>query len=135
MKKIVLFIWQLPQNIIGLIILLVNLKRYDKYTLYGNDISFYVVKHLFDCRISLGDFMLLDSDNTISEVMLKHEHGHQKQSLCLGPLYLIVIGLPSLIGNICSRIFHKEWDTERKDKWYYSLPWEKWADELGGVKR
>lgn len=30
-----------------------------------------------------------------SEKTIKHEYGHQLQSYILGPLYLLIIGLPS----------------------------------------
>lgn len=37
-----------------------------------------------------------------------------------------VIGIPSFIG--CGIYLIKRFD-------YFNLPWEKWADELGGVNR
>jgi len=52
--------------------------------------------------------------------------GHQKQSLYLGWLYLIIIGLPSVTGNLLNRVIDFD---------YYKQPWEAWADKLGGVKR
>ena len=41
-------------------------------------------------------------------------------------LYLIVIGLPSAVGNLLHRKIKFD---------YYKQPWEAWADKLGGVKR
>ena len=67
--------------------------------------------------------------------VIRHEQGHQKQSLYLGWLYLIIIGIPSFCGNIFDRLFHRKWDVSKRYDWYFSQPWEKWADELGGVNR
>ena len=38
------------------------------------------------------------------EKTIKHEYGHQKQSLYLGWFYLLIIGIPSFLGNIWDRI-------------------------------
>ncbi len=86
--------------------------------------------------MSLGRYVILGSKYTSDDV--NHEIGHTFQSRYLGPLYLIIIGLPSILGNIYDRCFHTEkrgWSWNRSAKWYYNLPWEKWADKLGGVKR
>lgn len=128
MKKFLLWIWQLPQNLIGL---LLTIGTYE-YCVDG--IKCHMKNDFFRSGISLGNYIILDHIHMrIGRELLKrsarHEHGHQLQSLYLGPLYLIVIGLPSFIGNIISRIFHKD------AKWYYNQPWEKWADKLGKVER
>lgn len=163
-KKILFFLWQLPQNFLGALILLVNLKSRKKgFYLFCTDsngnqknifitcdeamelcddigvvhqkIPMYTVKHLCGCGISLGKRIIIDSDSRLDKNVVRHEYGHQKQSLYLGWLYLVVIGLPSLCGNIIDRVFHKKWTKARRIKWYYSQPWEKWADSLGGVGR
>nr|DAQ46191.1 MAG TPA: hypothetical protein [Crassvirales sp.] len=60
---------------------------------------------------------------------IQHECVHSKQSDILGPLYLIVIGIPSLLHNIvhylCSKIGIK-WN-------YYSFYTESWANKLVGI--
>lgn len=127
MKNILLFIHQLPQNLLGLVVLLFNIKSCEKNSLEG--IQYYTVKHLANAGISLGNFIILDSDRKVTRTTVMHEHGHQLQSIRLGWLYLLVIGLPSFTGNIYSRIAKKD------SKWYYNQPWEKWADKLGNVKR
>jgi len=127
-KRILLYFWQLPQNLAGFIL-----------SLYCNDSKIYECSDgelvcvykckLFRSAVSLGDVIIADNRIRIAGNTLNHEHGHQKQSRMLGPLYLIVIGLPSLIGNIIFRIF------KIKNKYYYRQPWEAWADKLGGVER
>lgn len=62
-----------------------------------------------------------------TERILKHEIGHTKQSLYLGPLYLIVIGLPSIVWAFIQSRWMKDCD-------YYSFYTEKWANRLGGIE-
>lgn len=129
MKKVLLWLWQLPQNLIGFILTRSYLASIENKCNDSSLVWVYYKKSFFKSGISLGNYIILDRtyisyaglDNTIN-----HEHGHQKQSLYLGPLYLIVIGLPSIFGNILRRLFVFD---------YYKLPWEAWADKLGGVKR
>lgn len=122
MKKVLLYLWQLPQNILGLLVILFTGAKCTG--------SHWIIKNPDSTKyfgVSLGSYIIFG--NYPREMTLKHEHGHQKQSWILGPLYLLVIGLPSLLGNIYSRIFHKS------AEWYYKQPWEAWADKLGGVER
>ena len=98
-------------------------------------ISHYLVDHLFDSAISLGNYIFLDSNGYYNYTTVKHEHGHQIQSLILGPLYLIVIGLPSIMGNILNRIKYKYFRRHYDPDFYYKQPWEAWADKLGKVVR
>lgn len=135
LKLLFLFLWQLPQNIIGAFCIL----KYDNYTLRfsskGKPIEIYY-KKWFGSGVSLGDTVILDNKyykpDRYSKVVMDavyHEHGHQIQSRILGPLYLIIIGIPSLLGNLVFRVF------KINPKYYYKLPWEAWADKLGGVIR
>lgn len=130
MKKLLLFIWQFPQMILGKLLLLI----YGNATLYNtiNYTKFYNTYKMLS-GISLGDIVILRVPDF--DIDMKHEYGHSIQSHILGPLYLIVIGLPSILGNIYDQIFHKNWSYEKSYKWYYNQPWEKWADKLGGVTR
>ena len=132
--RILTEIWQFPQHIIAYVIILINCKSI-KLMVSKDGISHYLVDHLFDSAISLGNYIFLDSDGNFSYKTIKHEFGHQKQSLMLGPLYLIVIGLPSIIGNIIDRIKHKYFRRYYDLDFYYKQPWEAWADKLGGVVR
>lgn len=117
MKAILLYLWQLPQNILGLLFLLL-IKGEERHSLNG--ITFYYCWG-FGGGISLGKYIILGD---YSEGDVRHEYGHCLQSLRLGWLYLLVIGLPSLL-----------WATFYKGENYYSFYTEKWADKLGGVIR
>ena len=133
MKKVLLWLWQLPQNILGLLVILVTGAH---HTILNWE---WIASKWPRFGVSLGNYIIFGGAGG-SVDSLKHEQGHQKQSMYLGPLYLIVIGLPSVAGNIVARI---RWTFSNKDKevaehivkWYYKLPWEAWADKLGGVAR
>lgn len=123
LKQIILWFWQLPQHLLGLALYLIYLPVPNKGVFITEEIS---------AGISLGEIVILPK---FDETDAKHEHGHTIQSRILGPLYLFVIGIPSLCGNLIDRFFHKGWPAKKRNKWYFSLPWEKWADKLGGVIR
>ncbi|NNM54186.1 MAG: hypothetical protein HKM05_05625 [Spirochaetales bacterium] len=61
------------------------------------------------------------------EPMLRHEAGHSRQSRLLGPLYLVVIGLPSLLwaGWYTWRYRRGRTKTPHPYGWFYT---EAWAD-------
>lgn len=124
MTRILKYIWQLPQNILGLLVVL--------FTQAKKDGDYYVTTK-YNMGVSLGNYIIFGKMHVQNRNRLLHEKGHQKQSLFLGPLYLLVIGLPSISGNIFDRIFHKTWPYEKRMKWYYGQPWEKWANDLVGI--
>lgn len=116
MENIFLYVHQLPQNIVGYLVKTFSKAKYNSY------FDVYVTKKRFN--VSLGKYIIV---NNTDQKTVKHEHGHQKQSLYLGWLYLLVIGIPSGIGCLIWTYVH------RYD--YFSTWWEAWADKLGGVKR
>lgn len=125
MKDVLLYIWQLPQNIIGLLVILFTGAKKDYRNLW--------ISKKFRFGVSLGNYIIFGGEP--NNIDVQHERGHQKQSLYLGWLYLIIIGLPSLIGNIYDQVAHNDWDWDDSYFWYYKQPWEAWADKLGGVTR
>jgi hypothetical protein len=133
LKLLFLFLWQLPQNIIGSLCS-IKAERYHPYYMKDGNLVTVYFKPWFRSGVSLGDTIIIDSmyyaaaDWALYKCIY-HEYGHQKQSRILGPLYLILIGLPSLLGNIVFRLF------KINSRYYYKLPWERWADKLGGVER
>jgi hypothetical protein len=129
MIKFLQFIWELPQNILGFL-----LSRGKKFSCLDvtQKVKLYIAFN-WGSSISLGRYVILGKSFSLKTV--DHELGHTKQSLFLGPLYLIIIGIPSFIGASWDTLFHNKWSNEERVKWYYSLPWEAWADKLGGVDR
>lgn len=139
MKNALLWIWQLPQNLIGFV--------YSRFAKTKSRIVFEVDNKLhkaevyfcpcFRCGVSLGDYIVLDPiymKMDWSETV-QHEFGHSVQSKRLGWFYLFLVGLPSVINNIWDRLFHKKWSNEKRNVWYYSRYPEKQADLLGGLNR
>ena len=136
-KTILLYLWQLPQNLIGLIVIaLCKGERRDVLDSFSEGtITYYASRgRLFGSGVTLGQYIITPNVG-LSLQNLMHESGHTVQSKYLGWLYLVVIALPSLLGNIWDRIFHKNWKYQPRVYWYYSLPWEKWADHIGHVYR
>jgi len=121
--NILLYIWQLPQNLIGLLAVaflwpVPNVRFRGRIICYSEKMS---------GGISLGRYIILNrgywEGNGDTEL---HEYGHSIQSVWLGPLYLLVIGLPSLLWAAW-------WNPDRGVSYYKFYP-EKWADRLGGVE-
>ena len=138
MKKFLLYLWQLPQNLIALIILGINKKSQKHLSEIDGIKVWFVEKGVFNAGVSLGNYILVyNKQEKLRSIKntAKHEHGHQIQSTYLGWFYLLIIGIPSALGNVYDRWYHIDWDYKKREKWYYNQPWEKWADKLGGVDR
>lgn len=121
---IILVIWQLPQVILGFFVSLFTMAKYDKELSKNNDRGIFTWK--LSSGISLSTYYIIVRQGADSKT-IKHEKGHTIQSLILGPLYLIVIGLPSIVW---AGFIHKH--TNKSYYWFYT---EAWADKLGGVTR
>lgn len=79
--------------------------------------------------LSLGPWIFVHPGATIKT--LQHEYGHSIQSFILGPFYLFVVGLPSLVW--ASRI-GRNWRLKTDVDYYYFWT-EHWADKLQGIER
>ncbi len=114
--------WCFLQNLIGFTIwVYLKFVKEGKRKKNKEGIVYFSTSHFGGC--SLGYFIFLNGDN---EIDIHHEYGHELQSLLLGPLYLLLVGLPS--GITC--LFNL---TNNNNYKYYLLPWECWADKWGGV--
>lgn len=129
MKKLILYLWQLPQNLIGLIFLLyfkmtslIMVKENYKYA------SVYLTDNMSG-GITLGKYIFLRKTTRDQEIDIHHEYGHCRQSMMLGWLFVFVIGLPSLIHAWLYRYDYLN------PNGYYEFWTEWWADRLGGVDR
>ena len=133
MEKVIqclLYLWQLPQNLLGLL-----LGLYFK----GEDVDYDNDKVKARVRlsskisggISLGKYVYI-SPKMVAGNYVKHELGHCVQSLYLGPLYLLVIGLPSITWVGLHTLLATQTPLEISYYWFYT---EKWADKLGGIER
>lgn len=144
MEKILWYLWQFPQNLVGLFLkwfykpeeLVVNLPNgnevyFSKYMPGGISLGKYSIINSYYAGYKTGNKQPKPIEEILSLDVVKHEGlGHGTQSKILGPLYLIVIGLPSLIwcklyGTLIPYTHNG----------YYKFYTEKWADKLGGVIR
>lgn len=120
--SILLYVWQLPQNIVGIIVKLFY-KEETTIVYKGKTIS---VCNGFKGGISLGNTIIVkkypNTKDTWNDV--KHEYGHYLQSRKLGWAYLFVIGIPSALNALLDFT-----------DYYYDFYTEKWADKLGNVNR
>lgn len=124
MKRILSYLWELPQNLIGLGLSFIY--KYDELIPYGNKQIRYCKK--FPGGISLGNYVFV---GTKKKDIIKHEYGHTIQSKLLGPLYLFIIGIPSIVW---ASIYGTKLAPETKNG-YYKFYTERWADKLGQVER
>jgi hypothetical protein len=116
-----LYLWQLPQHLLGLLlILLLRGQPERKWE------SARVYRTRWRIGLSLGDYILMYR-NAENLRIISHEWGHTRQSRLLGPLYLPIVGLPSLTMNLASKA-----GLLRQDRYFLRWP-ENWADRLGGV--
>lgn len=130
LTKIFAVIWQLPQYIIGLGLVLATDAIYDEY----NGVYF-AQRGWFGGGISLGGIIILSKSYEKRRALyyesfartVAHEKGHTKQSLILGPLYLLIIGIPSFLWATVHSVLRLKCD-------YYSFPTECWANKLAGIK-
>jgi uncharacterized membrane protein len=134
--KILLYLWQFPQHLLGL--LLTAATHAEKKETGGIAwMQFDKNRNRFTRLISGGSFgvyIILPYEDLTT---IRHERGHSVQSMRFGPLYLIVVGIYSAVFcNLWDILFHKSWSGYDRHYWYYMTRWtEKRADKLGGVDR
>lgn len=140
MKKVLLFLWQLPQMFLGLVLKFFLKATEEVWTDGKREIIWNRFEQggWFSRFISGGaiGIILLPFRSDLDDVV-PHENGHCKQSEYTGPFYLIVVGIYSAVFcNLWDRWFHAGWCLYDRLYWYYKTRWtERWADRLGGVDR
>lgn len=122
-----IFIWQLPQHLLAMILIGIYSIKIKHITKHEKSNVFFIEG--FPAGISLGKYIIINFSLMSSNTVVKHEYGHSIQSKILGPLYLLIVGLPSITFNVLTRLGKLDRRT------YYNRFPENWADKLGGVKR
>ena len=123
-RNLILFIWQLPQHLLAIIYmgyLVMMCKDLGIDSRYKQAI---VIPCVMKGAITLGNYVFVGLNSEYRKTV-KHELGHTIQSKILGPLYLIVIGIPSITYCGLRRIF-----PSLRKKNYYNFYTEKWANNL-----
>ena len=123
-RNLILFIWQLPQHLLAILYigyLVMMCKDLGVDSRYKQAI---VIPCVMRGAVTLGCYVFVGLNSEYRKTV-KHELGHTIQSKILGPLYLIVIGIPSITYCGLRRIFPS---LRRKN--YYNFYTEKWANNL-----
>jgi len=117
--------WGLPQNLVSGLGHLVLRGQKERY--HGAYVTYADIPPLRWTAITMGKFIFVFNDRSdfhLSEDylhdLLLHEYGHTLQSAALGPLYLVVIGVPSFIWS--------QIPEAKRGKDYFSFYTETWAD-------
>lgn len=122
-------IWELPQNILGSFVWVFAQKKIRSTDVLHTRLFFNTPSF----GVSLGSFVFYtDTENRYVKIKAnnrQHEFGHTIQSMIFGPLYLALIGLPSIARVLYSLLYYKK----HKKVWqhYYDGYPEDWADFLG----
>jgi hypothetical protein len=147
LRNISMFTWELPQTIVALGIFVFHFLVGHKVSLYKNvqklgQVSVYEFGDFEQFGgVSLGKIVFVNSKIIANrkDRIVAHEVGHTVQSLILGPLYLLVIGLPSLIHAELTTVDSRRHAAGKSEgnmvKNYYKFFTEAWADKLGNVDR
>ena len=115
-------LWGLPQTLLGFAVFLRFCKD-PHHRFYGA----VVTEWKKQTGLSLGLFIFVPEGEEGKD-FLAHEYGHTIQSLLLGPLYLLVIGLPSVVWCNFPRCVTLRRKRRIPYRWFYT---ERWADRLG----
>ena len=128
-------IWGLPQTVLGLVLLLIH-RRAPHCSYHGAIVTTWSLKS----SVSLGMFVFVTAEpyfyeklkddytkEELSSRLLVHEYGHTIQSLILGPLYLIVMGIPSTLWGFLPCCVRRR----KRGVSYFSFFTEAWANRLG----
>jgi len=134
LKSSLLWLWQLPQNLCGIIYRSISednrisvVETYD-----SRSVGAKVYLQKANGGISLGKYIFINQDYIDEEIVIKHECGHVKQSKILGPLYLLVIGIPSILHAWLNNYIGCCWKNGEYN--YYHFYTEKWANKLMGIE-
>lgn len=140
MKSVLYCIWQCTwgflQTLLGFLNFILHIR--DKHYFYHGAV---ITEWKDKSSVSLGMFVFVTGEpyfydklkdeysmEELSQRLLVHEYGHTIQSLILGPLYLIAMGIPSTVWGFLPYLNKK-----RKEEGisYFSFFTEKWANYLG----
>lgn len=127
--------WGIIQNVVGMIMFVVNINK--KHYFYKGAIV--TIWDAEEYCMGIGMFIFMSeqcpvdnaqnlSQQEVFERTRVHEYGHTIQSIILGPLFLLVIGLPSSLWANIPRF--KQYRKQNEIS-YYAFYTERWANYLG----
>lgn len=111
LKFIIKLIWELPSNIVAILLFFfLGVDRFD----FDSKKGIVIVTMSYQGGLTLGCFIFVSKE---SYHLIQHEMGHIRQGWVTGPLYLLVIGLPSLVWCCIYKYTGKTYD------WFYTERW------------
>ena len=134
-------VWGFPQTLVGLVVLLAH-ATCPHCRFHGAIVTRWKSRK----ALSLGPFLFVggagdadlvpdsragDASDPLAGIdrrLLVHEYGHTIQSLVLGPFYLLVVGLPSVVWLNTPAFSRKR---RREQRSYYRFYTERTANWLG----
>ncbi|MCL2630503.1 MAG: hypothetical protein FWD49_03130 [Firmicutes bacterium] len=125
---IINFTWGILQNLLGLVFL-IKYRKCRKERYYNTLLTYHEEGW---GGISLGIFLFIGAKhNEAWQTKARpHELGHTIQSLILGPLFLIIIGLPSVIWcNFCVKVWRNPENNNAKYDDFYPERNANWIGE------
>lgn len=133
--RILFFIWELPQNILGVVVFIFfGIRRQILGVGFERERLFIKTRRT---GVSLGSFVFWTTRGErfphIKNDIKQHEYGHTIQSRMFGPLYLLLVGIPSISRVIYSLLYYRR--HKRHWKGYFNGYPEDWADRLGKVRQ
>ncbi len=130
LKNSLLWLWQLPQNLCGVIYS--RLSKNNRLSVIKNEYSEKVGAKVWlqksSGAVTLGKYIFVSERYHDKDATIKHECGHVRQSKILGPLYLLVIGIPSLLHAWLNIYIGCCWKEGKYN--YYHFYTEYWANKL-----
>jgi len=122
------FTWGLPQNLAGGAAYLLLRKKYKQERFHYGFVTYVSAKNFGGVSLGLFIFMNPDRPEPWLHDTRIHEYGHTIQSLLLGPLYFLVIGIPSSVWcNFPPLVKYRK----ENNVSYYKLYCESWANRWG----
>lgn len=127
--------WGILQTLLGGVLFLLHLSSPHRFY-HGAVVTRWQAKS----SISLGLFVFITDEpyfykklkhnytkQDLFDRLLVHEYGHTVQSLILGPLYLIIMGIPSTLWGFLPHFANQR----KQGRSYFSFFTESWANRLG----
>ncbi len=123
-------LWGLPQTLVGGLLLL-YCRRCHRFRFRGAIVTIWHLPY----NVSFGAFVFLSEEGAAVRPLLIHEYGHSLQSLLLGPLYLPLIWLPSMLW--LQLPYCRKFRQKRRFSYYrfYTEAWANaWAERVCGER-
>jgi len=122
------FTWGLPQNLVGGIAWLLLRKKHKQERFHYSFVTYVSAERLEGT--TLGMFIFINPehpDSWVHDIRI-HEYGHTIQSLVLGPLDILLAGLPSAVWFSLPAL--KRYREKNQVSYFRFYP-ESWANRWG----